>query len=73
MGMIDNVGNDITFKIINSFTNKIINRSNVRPFNDDKSPNLRAHPLNYPEVVKTLIEDKFKAEEETHTSKPSSN
>ena len=58
----------MTFKILNTSTNKIINRSNVMPVNYDTSPDLRDNPLTSPEVMKTLRDDKFKAEKEPHTS-----
>ena len=73
VGIIENVGRDMTFKILNSSTNKIINRSNGRPVNGDKSPNLRANPLTSPEVMKSLIGDKFNAGEEPHDYEASSN
>ena len=40
-----------------------MNRSNFRPVNDRKSPNLRAYPVISPEVIKSLREDKFKSED----------
>ena len=43
----ENVGHDMTFKIHNSSTNKIINRYYVRPANDDESPHIRANPLTF--------------------------
>ena len=49
----ENFGHDMTFKMINSSTNKIINRSAVRPADDGKSPNPRADPLTSPEVIKS--------------------
>ena len=58
MGISENVGHDLTFKILNSSANKIINRSNVRPANDDKSPNLLADPITSPKIIKPLREDK---------------
>ena len=43
------------------------------PVNDNKSPNLRDNPTTSPEVIKSLREDKFKAEEEPPKYEPSSN
>ena len=60
-------------QILNSSTNKVINRSNVRPMNDDKSPNLRENPLTSPEFIKSLREEKFNAEEDPHAFEPLSN
>ena len=34
----ENIGHDVTFKILNISTNKIINRSNVTPANDNELP-----------------------------------
>ena len=41
----------MTFSILNTTTNKVINRSSVRPAGDPVSPNLRLDPLTTPEVV----------------------
>ena len=68
VGTSENVSYDVTFKILNVYANKIINRSCVRPIDDEKSPKL----LTYPEVIESLREDKFKAEKEHHASEPSS-
>ena len=62
-GIIENVGHDMTFKILNSSANKIVNRSNFRSANDYVSPNLRADHFSSPEVIKSLLCDKFKAED----------
>ena len=51
VGISENVGHGVTFKIINSSTNKIINRSNGVAINYEKSPYLRANPLTSPEVI----------------------
>ena len=48
----ENVGYDVNFKIINASTNKIICRSNVRPADDTKSPNLRDDSVTSPKVSK---------------------
>ena len=53
------------FKILNSYTNKISNRSKVRLDEDDTSPNLRADAVTSPEVIKSLREDNFEAEAAT--------
>ena len=58
VGISENVGYDMNFKILNNSTNKITNTSNVRSTNDNKSPNLRANPVTSPEVIKSLREDK---------------
>ena len=59
----ENVGHDVTFKIINSSSNKIKNASNIRPITNSKAPNLRSDPATSPEEIKSLREDKFKAED----------
>ena len=41
----------MTFSILNTATNKVINRSSVRPAGDPVSPNLRLGPLTTPEIV----------------------
>ena len=53
----------MNFKILNSSTNKIINRSNVRLANDNRHLSLRANPVTSPEVIKSLREDKLEAED----------
>ena len=53
-GISENVDHDVTFKILNSSTNKIINSSNVRSTSDKESHNLRANPLTSPEVITLL-------------------
>ena len=55
MEISENFGHDMTFKILNSSANKIINRSKTRPVNDSKSPNLRSNPVTSPEVIKSLL------------------
>ena len=52
MGISENVGHGMTFENLNSSTNKIMNTSNVRSTNDDKSPNLQDDPITSPEVIK---------------------
>ena len=47
VGTSENVGHDMTFKILNNSINKIISRSAARPADDDKSPKIRAYPLTY--------------------------
>ena len=71
MGISENVGLDVTFKILNSSTNKILNRSDVRHVNDRKSPNIRTDPMTSPEAIKSFREEKFKSED--HASKHESN
>ena len=53
----ENVSHGMNFKIMNSSTNKIINRSNVRSAKDKEHSNLRAEPLNCPEVISSLQKD----------------
>ena len=57
VGISENVGHDMTFKILTSDTNKVINRSNVRPADDPASANLKVEPLAVPKVVKSLTDD----------------
>ena len=59
----ENFGHYVTFKIPNSSTNKIINRSKFRPVNGSKYPNIRADPVTSPEAIKSLRKLKFKAED----------
>ena len=65
VGISENVGHDMTFKILNSSTNKIINRSNVRSAKDKEHPNLRAEPLNSPEVIRSLQKKQSENEDGT--------
>ena len=60
----------MTFKILNSSTNKIINSSNVRSSNYDKSPSLLANPVTSTEVIKLLREVKFEAEDLASETSP---
>ena len=53
----------MNFKILNSSTNKIMNRSKVRSTNDEKYPNLRADHVASPELIKSLRDDNFKDED----------
>ena len=55
----------MTFKILNSSTNKIINRSNVLLASDKASPNLQADPVTYPAVITSLRGDKLEAKDAT--------
>ena len=64
----ENAGHDMTFKILNSSTNKIFTRSNVRPAKDDKSPNLRADPITSPKVIVSLRDGNFKVEDLASTT-----
>ena len=64
-GISENVGHEMTFKIINYSTNKNSNKSNVRSANDNESPNLRADNIASPELIKSLREDNFKDEDST--------
>ena len=60
----------MTFEIINSSTNKVINRSNVVSANDSVSPNLWSYPKNLPEVIDSLRECYFEAEDTTSETSP---
>ena len=54
--------------MLNSFTSKIVNRSEVRPVDDDKSPNLRDNPLASPEAIKLLHDDSIPNPVETESN-----
>ena len=62
-GISYDVGHDMAFKILNSFTNKITNRSNAVSANDGESPSLQFNPITSTEAIKSLREDKFKSED----------
>ena len=53
----------MTFKILNSSTNKIINRSNVRLARDKASPNLRDDPVTSPKVITLLRGERLEAKD----------
>ena len=65
MGISEKVGHDVTFNILNSSTNKVINRSNVRSTNDSQSLNLRAKLLTSLEVITSFRDEIFEDEEST--------
>ena len=65
VGMIENVSHGMTFKILNSSTNKINNRSNVRSINDNEHLNLRANPPSFPKVIVSLRDNHFEDEDST--------
>ena len=46
----ENVGCDMNFSILNTTTNEVISRSNVRPTGKPAPPNLRIDPLTTPEA-----------------------
>ena len=52
IGISENVGHDVTFKILSDKTCKIIHRSNVRSANDPLESNIRLDPLTIPKVIK---------------------
>ena len=52
-GISENAGHHMTFSILNTTTNKVIYRSNVRPAGDSVSPNLKIDPLIAPEIMKS--------------------
>ena len=54
MGISKNVGHGMNFYILNTTTNKVISRSNVRAAGEPTSPNLRIDPLTEPKVVTSL-------------------
>ena len=56
VGISENAGHNMTFHIFNPGTNKLINQSFVRPVNNITAPNLRADPINPPEIVTSLHE-----------------
>ena len=51
VGISENLGNNMTFSILNTTTNKVISRSNVSPIGEPTSLNLMIDPLTTPEVV----------------------
>ena len=53
VGISENEGHHMTFSILNTTTNKVIHRSNVRPAGDSVSPNLIIDPLTAPEFAKS--------------------
>ena len=55
-GISENVGHDMTFKVLTGNTNKALHRSNVRPADDPTSANLKVEPLAVPKVVKSLAD-----------------
>ena len=61
----------MTFKILNSSTNIIINGSNVRSASDTESPNLMSDPVTSPEVITSLQREK--SEDKDATSETSQN
>ena len=81
VGIAENVGHDMTFKVLTNDTNKILHRSNVRPADDPASTNLKIEPLTVPKVVKSLTDDisdsvfeePLLIDEDTNTSPTSSN
>ena len=54
VGISENVGHAMTFKIFNPATNKVIDRSNVRAADEPNLINHRADHLTVPEVVSSL-------------------
>ena len=66
VGIAENVGHAMTFKILTSSTDKILCSSNVRPANDPTSLNIRADPLTVPKVVQSLREEEDKLETIPH-------
>ena len=51
VGISDNVGHDVIFSILNTATNKVVIRSNVRPEDETTSPNISFGPLTTHEVI----------------------
>ena len=71
VGVSINIGHGITFKELNTSTNKVISIFNVR-FADDKNINLRAEPLYLPEVVKSLQNDAHAPDDRSSTESTTS-
>jgi hypothetical protein len=61
VGISENVGNFMTFKILTDDTHKIIYRSNLRSARDPNAQNLCIDPLNTtsPEVIRSLATHSF--------------
>ena len=58
VGIAENVGHAMTFKILTDDTRKIIYRSNIRSALDTKHQNLRMAPLNDDPVLKPIIKSR---------------
>ena len=63
VGIRESFGHGITFKNLNTSTNKIINRCDVRLVNDKASSNLRADTVNSTEAITSLREDQLEAKD----------
>ena len=57
VGISENAGHDMTFKILTSNTNKVFYHSEVRPTDHSISVNLKVEALTVPKVVKPLTDD----------------
>ena len=51
MGISENLGHEMTFSILNTTTNNVISRSNIRILGEPISPSLRIDPLTTLEVA----------------------
>ena len=71
VGISENVGHNVNFKILNSSTNKTVDRYNVRSATDNETPNFRDDPVNSPEVITSL--SKSNSRDNNSTSKTSQN
>ena len=68
VGISENVGHDITFKILSNTTRKIIHCSNVRSANDPLESNIRLDPLTIPKIIKDKTD--IKNEDTSPTANP---
>ena len=68
VGISENTGYHMTFKILNSSINNIINVSNFRSDKDDKNANLRSNHIASLEAITTLRDGKFKVEDPNSTT-----
>ena len=68
VGIAENVGHHMNFKILQDLNNKVINRYNVRPSYEPLQHNIRLDPLNIPSIVKFRAET---ADDDTASTAPS--
>jgi hypothetical protein len=66
VGVAENVGHAMTFKILTDDTNKIIYRSNICSALDPKRQNLRMDPLNDDPVLKPIIKSRSDPDDPPH-------
>ena len=72
VGISENTGHAITFRIFNPATSKIIDRSHVRPADEPDLPNLKADCLTAPKVAKSLYDEHVQAARDTAEDSTSS-